>query len=119
MEVRLIFSPQIYTLLVKHIRTHLVRIRFGVRTVASSAPGEARLFLRGDTPREVYKSDMLKSLQHPGREGGSSRRTRESRMRLRSSSTAHVTFAIAARTRTRFESTHRHDIDAAGQHGLL
>ena len=44
----------------KRIRTHLVRIRFGVSAVASSAPGEARLFLRGDTPREVYRSDMPK-----------------------------------------------------------
>ena len=47
-----IFTPDLL-LLVKRIVAYLVRIRFGVSTSASSAPGEARLFLRGDTPREV------------------------------------------------------------------
>ena len=53
MKVRLVFLPQIYLLTVKHIRAHLVRTRLGVSAIASSAPGETRLFLRGDTPREA------------------------------------------------------------------
>ena len=45
---------------------YLVRIRFGVSTIPSSAPGDARLFLRGDTPREVYTSDMFRVCRAQG-----------------------------------------------------